>query len=123
MTKPENTGYEPNFSFLLNFSRGSDSRKKILKTLLPISKSCNQIAIELGLNWRTAYRHLQILEKDSLVKSFSFGQRKIYKLTIKGEEVIKILIESENVSTNVKKKNAQTEYCLDDTEKTIPRVN
>lgn len=73
---------------LLILSRGAKSRRNILKTLLSGSNNCNQIAIKLGLNWRTTYRHLQILEKENLVKSFGFGQRKFYKLTQKGEEVI-----------------------------------
>ncbi|GEM_PF-851065 len=75
---------EPELAILLNSSKGANSRKKVLKTLFCGSKSCNQVATKLGLNWRTAYAHLQILERESLVKSFGFGQRKFYKLTLKG---------------------------------------
>ena len=78
---------ESDLRLLLSLSRGANSRKKILKTLLCGSNNCNQITTKLGLNWRTTYRHLQILEKENLVKSFGFGQRKFYKLTQKGEAI------------------------------------
>ncbi len=102
MTKSENTGDETELSFLINFSRGSKSRKKILKALFYGSKSCNQIANELGLNWRTTYRHLQILEKEVLVKSFGFGQRKLYKLSLSGEAAIKCYMKGKTVLSNKK---------------------
>jgi hypothetical protein len=66
---------EPDLSLLLHSSKGAKSRKRILNKLLCGSKS---------------YRHLKILEKESLVKSFDFGTRKFYKLTLKGEKVTKI---------------------------------
>lgn len=88
MNRLDRISKESDFYLLLSLSRGANSRKKILKTLLSGSNNCNQIAIKLGLNWRTTYRHLQILEKENLFKSFGFGQRKFYKLTQKGEEVI-----------------------------------
>jgi predicted transcriptional regulator len=81
---------QPDLSFLLHFSKGAKTRKRILNKLLNGSTSCNNIATDLAVNWRTANRHLKILEKESLVKSFNFGERKIYKLTLKGEKVTKI---------------------------------
>ncbi|MGB9925791.1 MAG: ArsR/SmtB family transcription factor [Candidatus Bathyarchaeales archaeon] len=93
---------ESDLYLLLNFSRGANSRKKILKTIVYGPKNCNQIAIKLGLNWRTIYRHLQILEKENFVKSFGFGKRKFYKLTQKGEKAIRNLIKSRKVPQNVK---------------------
>ena len=89
-TNTKKNSPQPDLSFLLRFSKGAKSRNKILNILLYGSKSCNHIATDLGLNWRTAYRHLRILEKESLVKSFDFGERKFYKLTLKGEKVTKI---------------------------------
>jgi predicted transcriptional regulator len=119
MTKSEPLSSEPRFSFLLYSSKGANSRKKILAKLLSGSNSCNQIAVVLGLNWRTAYRHLQLLEKENLVKGFGFGQRKLYKLTLNGEAAIKCYIKSKTASSNIKKKAIPAEYCLNDTEKTI----
>ena len=87
MNRADRISNDSDLRLLLSLSRGANSRKKILKTLLHGSCNCNQITTKLGLNWRTTYRHLQILEKANLVKSFSFGQRKFYKLTQKGEVV------------------------------------
>ena len=118
MSKPDSIRYESEFSVLLDSSKGANSRKKILRTLLLGSKSCNQIAIKLKLNWRTAYRHLQILEEKNLVRSLGFGQRKFYKLTLKGEEVIGS-IKSKNTLPNIKKDPQIKHYLNDETEKTI----
>ena len=92
LLKAENVCSEPDFSFLLHYSKGGKTRKRILKNLLNGSRSCNRIATDLGLNWRTAYRHLRILEKKRLVNRFDFGVRKFYKLTLKGERVTKIFL-------------------------------
>jgi predicted transcriptional regulator len=89
-TKNAKNCSEPDLSFLLIFSKGAKSRKDILNKLQFGSKSCNQIATDLDLNWRTAYRHLKILEKENLVKSFDFGERKFYKITVKGEKAAKV---------------------------------
>ena len=90
MTLLEKSDLEPAFSMMLYSSKGATSRNRILTSLQSGSKSCNLLATELRLNWRTIYRHLKILEKWSLVKSFDFGERKFYKLTMKGEEASKI---------------------------------
>lgn len=79
---------ENGLCLLLSRSRGANSRKKILKTLLHGSCNCNQVTTKLGLNWRTTYRHLQLLEEANLVKSISFGQRRFYKLTQNGESIV-----------------------------------
>jgi predicted transcriptional regulator len=90
ITNTKKNSPQPDLSFLLHFSKGAKSRKRILNKLIYCTKSCNHLATDLGLNWRTAYRHLKILEKESLVKSFDFGERKFYELTLKGEKVTKI---------------------------------
>jgi predicted transcriptional regulator len=77
------------FSVLLDSSRGADSRKKVLESLFWSAKNCSQISKEIGLNWRTVNRHLELLVKEGLVKSVSIGCRKFYKLTPRGEESIK----------------------------------
>jgi predicted transcriptional regulator len=116
MTKSESIASEADF-FLLNSSKGANSRKNILKTLLSGFKSCNQVAIELKLNWRTAYRHLQILEKETFVKSFSFGQRKVYKLTRRGEVTIKRFSRSNATAPTIRNETLG-ENCLNSTEYT-----
>jgi predicted transcriptional regulator len=76
------------FSILLNISRGANSRKRILKTLLIGPKNCMQIAKHVNLNWHTTSRHIQILKKEGLVNVVSLGERKFFKLTLKGQEVL-----------------------------------
>jgi predicted transcriptional regulator len=88
MNKPENVGYETEFSALLSLSRGANSRKKILEALLSGSKNCSQVALAVKLNWHTVNRHLLILVKEGLVKSTGFSQRKFFNLTPRGKEVI-----------------------------------
>ncbi len=102
MSRPENTDDET--EVLLNHSIGAASRKKIMKTLLIKTKNCSEIAREVKLNWRTSYRHLQILEKENLVRSIDFGQRKFYRLTLKGEEAIGS-IKNKNTLPKTKKKD------------------
>jgi len=40
---------------VLLLSKGAKARRRILRALLPESKSCSQIAREVKLNWRTVY--------------------------------------------------------------------
>jgi len=89
VNKLDKNQIEPNFILLLGTSKGLESRKRILNLLLSDAKGCNEIAIQLELNWRTVYRHLKLLEKGELVKVADFGQRKFYQITLKGENTIK----------------------------------
>jgi len=76
-------------SVLLDLSRGAESRKKILESLLLNAKNCSQISKEIGLNWRTVNRHLNLLIEEGLVRSASVGCRKFYKITPIGEKTVK----------------------------------
>lgn len=89
VNKLDKSQSDPNFTLLLGTSKGAESRKRILNLLLTDAKGCNEIAIQLELNWRTVYRHLKLLEKGELVKVADFGQRKFYQITLKGENTIK----------------------------------
>ncbi len=91
INKSKKEEIEPGIIFLLHAPSGSNSKRQILLALTQRPKSCNQLATELELNWRTVYRHLQILEREVLVLTFNFGERKFYKLSIKGCEVIKMI--------------------------------
>lgn len=75
-------------SVVLLLSKGAESRRKILEVLLYGSKSCNQIAKETKLNWRTVNWHLQVLMEENLIDSGGFGQRRFYRLTKKGEKAL-----------------------------------
>lgn len=87
MRKSEFNHFE-DFSILLNISRGANSRKRILKTLLMGPKNCSQIAKRVDLNWYTTSRHIQILKKEGLVNDVSLGERKFFKLTQKGQKIL-----------------------------------
>ena len=103
MKRIDKNGWENAISVALLRSKGAESRRKILEALLPESESCNQIARETKLNWRTVKWHLQVLQEVNLVKSIGFGQRKYYQLTLKGEEVIEFF---KNRGKSAKVKNS-----------------
>ena len=79
-------GLDKTIIVVLILSKGAKARRRILRALLPESKSCSQIARGVKLNWRTVNWHLQVLIKENLVRSISFGQRKFYELTPRGKE-------------------------------------
>lgn len=91
MSKPEKGSYETAVLVLLSLSRGAESRKRILVTLLSEPKNCSQIAREVRLDWWTVQKHLRSLLKENIIRSSAFGNSKFYKLTSMGEEVIRAL--------------------------------
>jgi predicted ArsR family transcriptional regulator len=74
---------------LLVLSKGAATRKKILEKLLFKPRNCNQVAVELGLDWWTVQKHLELLAKEALVRSLNLGRMKFYKITRKGELALK----------------------------------
>ncbi|MCW4024790.1 MAG: winged helix-turn-helix domain-containing protein [Candidatus Bathyarchaeota archaeon] len=99
MSKIERGSYETTFLVILSLSRGAESRKKILATLLSGPKNCNQIAKELDFDWWTIQKHLHCLIKENLIMSLEFGRIKFYKLTLKGDEAIRD-IQAKTVKTS-----------------------
>jgi predicted transcriptional regulator len=99
MKKTSKNSCENEILILLLFSRGAESRKKILKVLRYSSKNCSQIAREVELDWWTVQRHLRRLLKEHIVENSAFGNSKYYRLTQKGKDAIKI------ISQENKKKN------------------
>ena len=75
---------------LLSLTRGSKSRKNILKVLLYSPRNCNQLADKLELDWWTIQKHLQRLLRRKMIKSLNFGRIKYYIITSQGEEAIKM---------------------------------
>jgi predicted transcriptional regulator len=88
MTKPEIVNHESKLLVLLRFSRGAESRIKILEMLRLKPKNCNQLSKEVKLEWWTVQKHLEVLMKENLVRRVEFGRRKFYKLTPKGEKAL-----------------------------------
>jgi len=70
---------------LLFFSKGAETRRKILETLLEGPKNCHQIAKELKLDWWTVQKHLKKLREVNLVKQVKVGSIRFYKLICEGE--------------------------------------
>ncbi|MEM2099684.1 MAG: helix-turn-helix domain-containing protein [Candidatus Bathyarchaeia archaeon] len=95
MNRADKNSYENEILILFRLSRRAESRKKILKALRYSSKNCSQIAREVGLDWWTVQKHLCTLRKENIVKSSDFGNSKFYRLTSKGEDVIKALLSND----------------------------
>lgn len=92
---------------LLTLSRGAESRKRILIALLSNPKNCNQLTKELGLDWWTVRKHIQFLLKENMVIGLDFGRIKYYKLTAKGEELIREIQKKANNSSEKKRKEGK----------------
>ena len=48
-------------------SRGGDNRVRIMASLQNSPKNTNQLANELGLNYRAIQHHIEVLEKNNLI--------------------------------------------------------
>lgn len=48
-------------------SRGGDNRMRIMDSLQSSPKNTNQLANDLGLNYRAIQHHIEVLEKNNLV--------------------------------------------------------
>lgn len=63
-----NLPYAKNLLFyVFTGSRGGDNRIRIINSLQNSPKNANQLANELGLNYRAIQHHLEILEKNNLI--------------------------------------------------------
>jgi len=107
MNKPEKASFEPAVLVLLSLSRGAESRKKILITLLSDPKNCSQISKEVKLDWWTVQKHLRSLLKENVIKSSPFGSSKFYRLSPMGEEVIRALQSSDRKNFDLKSRGGQ----------------
>lgn len=55
------------FWFLFGSSRGATNRIKIISVIRKTSRNKNQLAEQLGIDYKVVERHLKTLEKNSLV--------------------------------------------------------
>jgi len=55
--------------WLIAGTRGGVSRAEIIQTLRETPQNANQLATELGMDYRTIRHHLQVLEKNRIVTS------------------------------------------------------
>jgi predicted transcriptional regulator len=68
------------FFILLLFSRGAESRQKILNSIILRPKNCNQIAGELNMDWWTVQKHLVILENNKIIHNNKMGKIKFFSI-------------------------------------------
>jgi predicted transcriptional regulator len=63
-----NLPYAKNLIFyIFAGSRGGDNRIRIIDSLQNLPKNTNQLANELGLNYRAIQHHIEVLEKNNLI--------------------------------------------------------
>ncbi|MEM2081126.1 MAG: winged helix-turn-helix domain-containing protein [Candidatus Bathyarchaeia archaeon] len=110
MDRTDKNGY--NSEILLCFSRGAESRRKILEALRYRPKNCNQIAQDVKLDWWTAQRHLRLLLREHMVESTLFGNSKYYRLTQAGKEVIRAILSNNKNDKQAHASNASLERLL-----------
>jgi predicted transcriptional regulator len=53
--------------YVFEGSRGGHNRIRIIDSIKKIPKNANQLASELGLNYRAIQHHLEVLEKNNLI--------------------------------------------------------
>ena len=72
--------------WLIAGTRGGASRAKIIETLKETPQNANQLANQLGMDYRTIRHHLKLLEKNKIVTSAGNGYGKTYFLSTELEE-------------------------------------
>ncbi len=69
------------FWWIFAGSRGGAMRARIAMSLRDLPQNANQLASNLGVNYRTITHHLRILEENGIVKSGGPKYGKVYFLT------------------------------------------
>jgi DNA-binding transcriptional ArsR family regulator len=72
--------------WLIAGTRGGTSRAKIIEILKETPQNANQLANQLGMDYRTIRHHLQVLEKNRIITSAGEGYGTTYFLSPAMEE-------------------------------------
>ena len=72
--------------WLIAGTRGGASRAKIIETLKETPQNANQLANQLGMDYRTIRYHLKVLEKNKIVTTAGEGYGTTYFLSPALEE-------------------------------------
>jgi DNA-binding transcriptional ArsR family regulator len=72
--------------WLIAGTRGGMSRAKIIMTLRETPQNANQLANQLGMDYRTIRHHLKVLEKNKIITSAGEGYGTTYFLSPVMEE-------------------------------------
>ena len=67
--------------FVFASSRGGENRVKIMTNLQKSPRNTNQLANDLGLNYRAIQHHIGVLEKNSLVSHVGEQYGTVYYLS------------------------------------------
>ena len=72
--------------WLIAGTRGGVTRAKIIETLRENPQNANQLATNLGMDYRTIRHHLKLLQKNRIITSAGEGYGKTYFLSIEMEK-------------------------------------
>ena len=72
--------------WLIAGTRGGATRAKIIVTLKETPQNANQLATQLGMDYRTIRHHLKVLEKNKLITTAGEGYGTTYFLSPALEE-------------------------------------
>jgi DNA-binding transcriptional ArsR family regulator len=72
--------------WLIAGTRGGATRAKIIETLKETPKNANQLANQLGMDYRTIRHHLKVLEKNKMITTAGEGYGITYFLSPALEE-------------------------------------
>ncbi len=67
--------------WLIAGTRGGGTRAKIIRILKETPQNANQLANQLGMDYRTMRHHLEVLEKNRIITSSGEGYGKTYFLS------------------------------------------
>jgi DNA-binding transcriptional ArsR family regulator len=67
--------------WLIAGTRGGATRAKIIETLKETPQNANQLANQLGMDYRTIRHHLKVLEKNKIVTAAGEGYGTTYFLS------------------------------------------
>ena len=72
--------------WLIAGTRGGATRAKIIETLKETPQNANQLATQLGMDYRTIRHHLKVLEKNKMITTAGEGYGTTYFLSPALEE-------------------------------------
>ena len=72
--------------WLIAGTRGGATRAKIIETLKETPQNANQLATQLGMDYRTIRHHLKVLEKNRIITTAGEGYGTTYFLSPALEE-------------------------------------
>jgi DNA-binding transcriptional ArsR family regulator len=72
--------------WLIAGTRGGATRAKIIETLKETPQNANQLANQLGMDYRTIRHHLKVLEKNRIITAAGEGYGTTYFLSPAMEE-------------------------------------